>query len=88
MLMWRYAVFNTFYCLDTYSFIASRAEIEGKCYNSLKLWQGLWLHKHKTYTYWAVYLSKKPICKKKCAALKKAIVKKDVKFKVAVKKWL
>jgi len=31
---------------------------------------------------------KQPSCKKKCAAPKKAIVKKDVKSKVAAKKWL
>jgi len=31
---------------------------------------------------------KQPNCKKKCAAPKKAIVKKDVKSKVAAKKWL
>ena len=31
---------------------------------------------------------KQPSCKKKCAALKKVMVKKDVKTKVAAKKWL
>jgi len=31
---------------------------------------------------------KQPSCKKKCEAPKKAIVKKDVKSKVAAKKWL
>ena len=31
---------------------------------------------------------KPPSCKKKSAALKKAMVKKDVKSKVAAKKWL
>jgi len=31
---------------------------------------------------------KQPSCKKRCAAPKKAIVKKDVKSKVAAKKWL
>jgi len=31
---------------------------------------------------------KQPSCKKKCVAPKKAIVKKDVKSKVAAKKWL
>ena len=31
---------------------------------------------------------KQPSCKKKCAALKKAMVKKDMKSKVAAKKWL
>ena len=31
---------------------------------------------------------KQPSCKKKCAALRKAMVKKDVKSKVAAKKWL
>jgi len=31
---------------------------------------------------------KHPNCKKKCAAPKKAIAKKDVKSKVAAKKWL
>ena len=31
---------------------------------------------------------KQPSCKKKCAALKKAMVKKDVKSKMAAKKWL
>ena len=37
-----------------------------------------------------VYISnpKQPSCKKKCAALRKAMVKKDVKSKVAAKKWL
>jgi len=29
-----------------------------------------------------------PSCKKKCAAPKKAIVKKDAKSKVVAKKWL
>ena len=32
--------------------------------------------------------TKQPSCKKKSAALKKAMVKKDVKSKVAAKKWL
>ena len=31
---------------------------------------------------------KQPSCKKKSAALRKAMVKKDVKSKVAAKKWL
>ena len=31
---------------------------------------------------------KQPICKKRSAALEKAMVKKDVKSKVAAKKWL
>ena len=37
-----------------------------------------------------IYISnpKQPSCKKKCAALRKAMVKKDVKSKVAAKKWL
>ena len=37
-----------------------------------------------------VYISnpKQPSCKKNSAALKKAMVKKDVKSKVAAKKWL
>ena len=32
-------------------------------------------------------IQKQPSCKKKCAATKKAIVKKHVKSKVASKKW-
>ena len=37
-----------------------------------------------------IYISnqKQPSCKKKSAALEKAIMKKDVKSKVAAKKWL
>jgi len=31
---------------------------------------------------------KQPSCKKKCAAPKNAVVKKDVKSKVMAKKWL
>ena len=31
---------------------------------------------------------KQPSCKKRSAALEKAMVKKDVKSKVAAKKWL
>ena len=41
-------------------------------------------------TYMYIYISnpKQLSCKKKCAALRKAMVKKDVKFKVAGKKRL
>ena len=37
-----------------------------------------------------IYISnqKQPSCKKRSAALEKAMVKKDVKSKVAAKKWL
>ena len=35
-----------------------------------------------------IYLTKRSPAVKKCAAHKKAIVKKDAKFKVAAKKWL
>ena len=37
-----------------------------------------------------IYISnpKQPSCKKKCAALRKAMLKKDVKSKVAAKNWL
>ena len=33
-------------------------------------------------------IQKQPNCKKKCAAPKNAVVKKDMKSKVAAKKWL
>ena len=38
----------------------------------------------------SIYISnqKQPSCKKRSAALEKAMVKKDVKSKVAAKKWL
>ena len=41
------------------------------------------------YIYIYIYINQKqPSCQKRSAALEKAMVKKDVKSKVEVKKWL
>ena len=42
----------------------------------------------KTFSYILLSNPKQPSCKKRSTALKKAMVKKDVKSKVAAKKWL
>ena len=43
---------------------------------------------HNVHYYIYISNQKQPSCKKRSAALEKAMVKKDVKSKVAAKKWL